>query len=184
MPRRVPTGNPPGRPPKKVGPATVADIKAGVKNEDVRNMRAGNSRPQPEVLLLPSGPDASGDEEVRVFDAIGLSDSGRESGPSQVAPAGDTEQRISILVKRILREVAGREHQDGGSRRTNAEALTRLLMNRALEGNQFAIEAVLDRAEGKPVKGVTISTPDLSVEDMISQQEVALLNDLATKKEK
>lgn len=101
-----------------------------------------------------------------------------------MASAGDSEQRISILVKRILMEVANKTHQDGGSRRTNAEALTRLLVNRALEGNQFAIEAVLDRAEGKPVKGATISTPDMSIEEMISQQEIALLNGLTTTKDK
>lgn len=65
---------------------------------------------------------------------------------------------------------------------SNAEVLTRGLVAAALEGKQFAIEAVLDRYEGKPVRANQVQTADTTVEEQIDRQSVALLNQIAEKK--
>lgn len=59
---------------------------------------------------------------------------------------------------------------------SNAEVLMRQLVDYALAGKQFAIEAVLDRFEGKPVRADRLTTPDTTIEEQIDLQSVALLN--------
>lgn len=66
---------------------------------------------------------------------------------------------------------------------SNAEVLTRLLVDKALQGNQFALEMVLDRYEGKPVRAQTVQSADTSIEEQIDKASVALLNSLADKKD-
>lgn len=61
---------------------------------------------------------------------------------------------------------------------TNAEIIMRLLVEKALIGNQFALELVLDRYEGKAVRAQTVNNQDHTVEDLIDRQKVALLNGL------
>ena len=61
---------------------------------------------------------------------------------------------------------------------TNAEVLTRMLVDKALQQNQFAMEMVLDRYEGKPVRAQTVQSADTTIEEQIDKASVALLNSL------
>lgn len=168
-----------GRPPKSLRLDPLKEVKRGT---ELRNVRDTAQEQKESVLQTPSQSQAPRNETVGVFAKPADSNSGRGSGPSNIPL--DSDIRLSILIRKILAEPAADEFQDGdGPRLSNAESLARLLVRRALSENQFAIEAVLDRAEGKPVKGQTVSLPDMTVEDMISQQEVALLNN-ELKKEK
>lgn len=75
----------------------------------------------------------------------------------------------------------GEEVTPGGVVIRKKELLARLLVERALLGNQFAIEAVLDRVEGKAVRGQAAAQVDNSIEEQIGRAEVAALNALSDK---
>lgn len=62
---------------------------------------------------------------------------------------------------------------------TNAEVLARNILNDALAGDKAAREMIVDRVEGKAVRGEKVQTADTTVEDQIGEAEVALLNGLA-----
>lgn len=164
-----------GRPPKSL---TLDPLKGKSGGESLPDVRSPASQREESVLQSAPPGKAPRDEAVGVFAADEGTNRGGGSEPREVS--GDPDIRLSILIRRVLAEHAADEFQDlDGVRMTNAEKLARILVNKAIaDENQFAIEAVLDRAEGKPVKGQQVQMPDMTVEEMISQQEVALLNNL------
>lgn len=84
---------------------------------------------------------------------------------------------MSDLFKRLLREVAVAGFQDvPGERMSNAEVLARGIMNAALLGDKAARELVIDRVEGKAVRGQTVQTADMTVEDQVDEAMIALLS--------
>lgn len=168
-----------GRPPKSLRFDPLKDVKRG---NELQGVRSPAQKQKESVLPDPPERNASANEGVGVFAKPSIADSGRANQSQQVSP--DSDLRLSLLIRKVLAEVAADKYQDtDGVVFSNAEKIARILVDRALSENQFAIEAVLDRAEGKPVKGQQVSMPDMTVEEMISQQEVALLNE-AMKKDK
>jgi hypothetical protein len=171
----------PGRPPKYLG--LTPPLQRAVDNDALQGMRAPVERPQEPVLPEAREDDAQADGEVGVFAAPDDPDPGRHtkavkpSIPGVAGPEG--ELRVAVLIRRILSEVAADSYQEAGSNMSNAEVLTRQLVDEALKGKQFAIEAVLDRYEGKPVRANQVQTPDLTIEEQIDRQSVSLLNKMA-----
>lgn len=78
-----------------------------------------------------------------------------------------------------MAETAAPRHQEDGTRMTNLEVLVRKLVERALGENQFAMETVLDRFEGKPVRANQVPVADTALEEQIDRASVAALNSLA-----
>lgn len=167
-----------GRPPKSL---RLDPLKGNQSGEGLSDVRSPTPKREESVLQTPPAGKAPGNETVGVFANV-EGPNGSGAGQPSTLPS-DPDIRLSILIRRILAEPAAPEFQDmDGVILTNAEKLARILVNKALaDENQFAIEAVLDRAEGKPVKGQQVMMPDMTVEDMISNQEVALLNALNKK---
>lgn len=62
---------------------------------------------------------------------------------------------------------------------SNAEVLMRGILRDALKGDKAAREILLDRAEGKAVRGQVVQSADTTVEDQIDAAALALLNGLA-----
>lgn len=84
------------------------------------------------------------------------------------------------MFKRLLAEVASPKFQTNEAAvLTNADVLARGILEDAMAGDKAAREIVLDRVEGKAVRGQTIQSADTTVEDQITEAEVALLNNLA-----
>lgn len=78
-----------------------------------------------------------------------------------------------------MAEPAGDKYQDiPGRKMSNAERIMRLLVDKAVQGQQYALEMVLDRYEGKAVRAQQVNTQDQTVEEHIDRQKVALLNGL------
>lgn len=176
----------PGRPPKYVGLAPPLR-KVVDRGDTLHDLRSPAGRQEEPVLRPSREGDAAEAPQVRVFATPNDSHGGRGAEAQQATLPGatvplDTELRVSALIKNILAEVAADRYQEDGTRMSNAEVLTRGLVAAALEGKQFAIEAVLDRYEGKPVRANQVQTADTTVEEQIDRQSVALLNQIAEKK--
>lgn len=62
---------------------------------------------------------------------------------------------------------------------TNAEALARKLLDRALREDKVAMEMVADRIEGKAVRAAQVNAVDKTVEDQLDHLDNARLDDLA-----
>lgn len=77
-----------------------------------------------------------------------------------------------------MAEIAADEFQDDGTQMTNLEVLVRKLVNRALNENQFSMETVLDRFEGKPVRANQVHATDTALEEQIDRASVDALNSL------
>lgn len=78
-----------------------------------------------------------------------------------------------------MAEAAADKHQDDSAQRmSNLEVLVRGLVDKALDGNQFAMETVLDRFEGKPVRANQVQTADTALEEQLDKASVAALNSL------
>lgn len=77
-----------------------------------------------------------------------------------------------------MAEIAADKFQDDGTRMSNLEVLVRKLVDRALNENQFAMETVLDRFEGKPVRANQVQAADTALEEQIDRASVDALNSL------
>jgi hypothetical protein len=152
-------------------------------------MRYKASGPDGPLLPDAQAEPLAGDGTLGVFAAPRDLDRGRGEPADQQAAFPDspgrigevTDLKLSDLLKKLLDEVADDEFQDRpGSRMLVKEALARMLMERALGGNQFAIEAVLDRVEGKAVRGQQAAQVDNAIEEQIDRAAVASLNSLLT----
>lgn len=142
-----------------------------------------------EGIVLSPAPkgDAQKDGSVRVF---GTSEDQHDrraesiSQPGEIPhrpgqPVIDADLRITTLLKRIMAEAAAPRHQDdSASQMSNLEVLVRGLVDKALDGNQFAMETVLDRFEGKPVRANQVQTADTALEEQLDKASVAALNSL------
>lgn len=178
----------PGRPPKHTGLATPASLKKVVANgSELQDLRASNGQPEEPVLqavLEESAPQA---RTRGVFGAADPDDGGRRAEAQQRAVPNapgratqDGELRLANLFKSLLNEVCdpafGREY---GAGLTNAEVLARRILNDALSGDKAARELVIDRVEGKAVRGEKVQSSDTTVEDQVDEATVALLNGLS-----
>jgi hypothetical protein len=154
--------------------------------QSLRSVDGGQEGP---VLPDPRTKDASQDREAAplIFPTPNDHDSGRDTKTVKSSVSGipddPADLRASALIKQIMAESAGDKYQDiPGRRMTNSEAIMRLLVDRALAGNQFALEIVLDRYEGKAVRAQQVNSQDHTVEELIDRQKVALLNGLVPAK--
>lgn len=57
---------------------------------------------------------------------------------------------------------------------SSAQVLARVMMRKALVGNQSAIEAVLDRIEGKPGKSAPNKSSDGHIEEQLNESLASL----------
>lgn len=175
----------PGRPPKHMGLSTP--MRRLVDDDSLQDLRQETPQSEEPVLLPARGGNPPEAGSLRVF---GTADDhhvgGRNRKPVEstvsyragqtVSP--DTDLRISPLLKRIMAETAADEFQDDGTRMTNLEVLVRKLVDRALNENQFAMETVLDRFEGKPVRANQVQVADTALEEQIDRASVDALNSL------
>jgi len=72
-------------------------------------------------------------------------------------------------------------HSDGVVGMTNLEALARRVFDEALSrnlGSQRARELIVERLEGKAVRGDKPVTPDTTLEDQLERTEADLINSL------
>lgn len=181
----------PGRPPKNIGLAPLGKV---VNGPALRSLQSPPAKSKEPVLPPAHQNETPGNGRLGVFGTAGSIDGGRsESTPvlSTVSNLQGTEtptletleEPLAAIFKRLLQETAAPGFQESGVRMRNAEVLARTLMNRALEGNQFAIEVVLDRAEGKAVRGSPVAQVDTQLEEQIGRAEVAALNELTKTKD-
>lgn len=178
----------PGRPRKAVGLSqpSLKQVPDGVTLRDMRQpseRHAGSVLPDPR----PSAPAAPGVD--RVFAAPGNLDGGRPATTDQpqaipdAAPRTQPDDDLGLTgwLRQIIREVAADEHQEvsNGRLMTNAEALARKLLDRALREDKVAMEMVADRIEGKAVRAAQVNAVDKTVEDQLDHLDNARLDDLA-----
>lgn len=156
-----------------------------VDNDALQNLRDGVEKPILPVLPLTRSGDVAETGTLRVFattDNHPKRHHGAVESPAisdnSGRPIVDADLRISTLLKRIMTEVAADEHQEDGTEMTNLEVLVRKLVSRALGENQFAMETVLDRIEGKPVRANQVHVADTALEEQIDKASVAALNNL------
>lgn len=173
-----------GKRKKPVSPADALDRLIG---GETKKMRAVLPEGPPDSPVLPetcSG-GATPSREVRVFAAIeDVNGICPESVPGSPGVSDDLESEIklSILLRRRLAEKAPAsmltpgELSRGGA--TYAEVLSRVLVEKAADGNQFALEAVMDRVEGKPTKAVPNKADDSVLNEQLDAIGVAALNEM------
>ena len=182
----------PGRPRKGVGlaPPTLRQVADGLEVRDVRREAGGQDQ---QVLPPTRGEAPPSNATVGVFGPAVLPDAGRggQSGPPKPplpnAPGGgDGELSLQAILKRLLAETAEPFFQDVtfGREITNAEALARKLLQKALLGNEKAQEMVIDRVEGKAGRAVDAKPLDTTLEDLIDRSGVDALNALLPPQEK
>lgn len=153
---------------------------------NLSSVRKEEPDPEGPVLpeTLPEPAQAAGGR--RLFGAAPDSDGSGGGGgqqppvPNNASPFQDPDQSVSAILKRVMTEPAAPEFQKTEDRMmTNAELLARSLIYDALKGDRDAREKVLDRLEGKPIRGQPVFAPDTSLEEQIDRLGVAALNDLA-----
>lgn len=72
---------------------------------------------------------------------------------------------------------------DFGEGIPNIEVLARTIWLAAKVGNQKAQEIIVERLEGKAVRGEKPATPDTTLNEQLERTEADLINSLAPKKE-
>lgn len=178
----------PGRPPKKIGLAPLEKVADGTT---LRNLREPDTQPEGSVLSPARQGDAPPDGTLGVFGAAGGVNGQRSQSADQHSAISDVqgnasaglEEPIAAIFKRLLQEVAAPTYQEDNSRWRNVEVLSRQILSAALQGNQTAIAIVLDRVEGKAVRGTPVAQTDTTIEDQIDRASVEQLNKLVPKKE-
>lgn len=172
----------PGRPPKKIGLAPLEKVDGST----LRDLRHSNANPEGSVLPETREAHSEAARTLGVFRAARGVDGGRAESASQPSAVPDVsgdeaagvEEPIASIFKRLLQETAAPQFQENGTRWRNAEVLARTILNRALQENQAAIDIVLDRAEGKAVRGTPVAQTDTTIEDQIDRASVEQLNKL------
>jgi hypothetical protein len=80
--------------------------------------------------------------------------------------------------------MAAEMFQEGDRQITNLEALARMVWNDGLSqrmGSQRTREMIVERLEGKAVRGEKVNLPDTSLDDQLDRTEAELINALGSK---
>lgn len=86
-------------------------------------------------------------------------------------------------MKRRVATEAPEEYQEVGSRKTVAAILAEQFINAALKGERWALEAVIERLEGRPATAERVEQQDSTLADAIDAAQRELLNGLTPTKE-
>lgn len=180
----------PGRPRKHVGLA-IDSLRKVADREDVREVQAAGEK-RGAVLSESRDRDADPDGSGRVFAAAQPANSGRisEVVPASLSHGQDStpeslEVGFTLLLRNILREIAAPKHQDRDTTMTNLEVLTRRMVEDSMMGNMGshrAREFIIERLEGKAVRGEKPAVSDTTLDDQLSEAEAVLLNSFSKEK--
>lgn len=179
-----------GRPPKHIGLGSPLEkVSDGTELRDLRN-----EEPKPEGPVLQEAPKdgASQARKGRIFGAVDGDNRGRNSealAPAVLDPPGrpasdDVDVTFTQFLKKVAVELADARHQTHDTKMMNLEVLARLSWEEALSrnfGSQRVREMIIERLEGKAVKGEKPPVPDTTVEEQIERSEVELINALTIK---
>lgn len=173
-----------GRPKKHIGLSQPMEA----LNEDVRKVQSQSTQGGT-VLPDSHNSDAEGNGTVGVFATAKRGDSGRptETGKSTLSDSPNAEEIRNVnrtftdLLWKIARETAAPMYQEGDEPVTNLEALARAVFDTALRNglqSQQARNLVVERLEGKAVRGERPSVADTVVDDALDNAEAALIESL------
>lgn len=179
----------PGRPPKHIGLSTPLNLKKVVDGNSLRNMRASESEQEGSVLSDTRKEDAPPSRLDRVFGTARSDDGQRTPTPIEAEvldTPGRIEQAAELKLTDVLKSI-GMEQVDPvvareyGKPVTNLEALAHRIWNEALGtamGSQRAREMIVERLEGKAVRGEKPAVPDTTLNEQLDRTETDLINSL------
>lgn len=183
----------PGRPSKHVGLSTPANLKKAVDGDALRNLQTSEQVEEGSILPHSREADAPEDRSLRVF-GTARGDDGKRPAPAVEATVPDVargveqaaELRLTDLLRKVGVETAERSAGGDLSDRpiTNLEALARRLWLEALGtamGSQRAREMIVERLEGKAVRGDKPATPDTALNEQLERNEIDIINSLTPK---
>jgi len=157
-------------------PDLLKQIRAEVANEDLPKMQSKSEAKRRSVLhtARPSGADETSGS--RVFGATSVSDAGRtdSSEPPAVSDALGLESEIALsdIVRQVMLSPGPEEGVSFLRQMVTQVAL------KAARGEQWAVDFIANRYEGKPGQAPRKTTSIEQAEETINEVEVATLNDL------
>lgn len=142
----------------------------------VRKVQQTDSASVREVLSgTPTG-GSSVNGVVRLFGTAAVQDTGRVRGPEDGTGEYTGDGTVRSELQRLLRLPVGTSvDADITPEMTGNEALARILLRKAInDRSQAAIDAVLDRLEGKPVRAAANKTTNAHIDEQLDLQLDAL----------
>jgi hypothetical protein len=172
MPRKKRESPNPGLTP----PDLLKQIKAEVSDEDVQAVSSKSETKRRSILLKAREARATEDGSRRVFGTPSVPDAGRQSNPEPPAVPNILGVDSEAALSDIVREVMIGESDEGGISYLRKMVIQVAL--KAAKGEQWAVDWIGNRYEGKPGQAPKRSTSIEEVESTIDQVEVAALNRL------
>lgn len=128
------------------------------------------------IFAVPDSDD--GGRSAEAFSSAVPDDPGRSG-------ADVADLKFTEVLKRIGLEPAASPYQDHDLKMSNLEVLARRVWDEALSknmGSHKARELIVDRLEGKAVRGDKPHQPDRTIEEQLERAEADLINSLSGKK--
>ncbi len=155
----------------------MEQIKAEVSNEDVQEVRPKRTQKRRSVLFSPRPSNSEEASGGGVFRTSDVSDTRRPAGPEPTEVPDNLRVADEAALSDIVREVMQSESGEIGMSYLR-QMVTQVAL-KAAKGDQWAVDWIGNRYEGKPGQAPKRTTSIEDTEQAIDQVEVATLNHLA-----